>query len=53
MSQLVPQFSVHPTQIHRWKKQLLAGASELFHDGRTARENPTASFGYAPWGSTG
>ncbi len=29
----------NPTQIHQWKKQLLAGASELFHDGRTAREN--------------
>lgn len=38
VSQLASQFGVHPTQIHQWKKQLLTGASELFRDGRAARE---------------
>jgi transposase len=30
VSELAGQFSVHPTQIHKWKRRLLDGASELF-----------------------
>ena len=36
--ELVSQFDVHSTQIHHWKKKLVTGASELFQDGRVARE---------------
>ena len=39
VSELASQFSVHPTQIHLWKKQLLAGAGELFADGRRVQSN--------------
>jgi putative transposase len=38
VAELAKQYGVHPTQIHKWKKQLLAGASELFRDGRSTRE---------------
>ena len=31
--ELASQFSVHPTLIHSWKKQLLAGAEEVFANG--------------------
>lgn len=39
VSELASQFSVHPTQIHLWKKQLLAGVGELFADGRRVQSN--------------
>jgi len=32
-SQLATLYSVHPTQIQQWKKQLLAGASGVFTNG--------------------
>lgn len=35
VSELARQFEVHPTQIHQWKKTLLAGAEEAFQDGRS------------------
>jgi transposase-like protein len=33
VNELAGQFSVHPTLIHAWKKQLLQGAEELFVNG--------------------
>jgi putative transposase len=33
VNELASQFGVHPTLIHTWKKQLLAGAEELFANG--------------------
>ncbi len=30
VSELASHFGVHPTQIHKWKRRLLDGASELF-----------------------
>jgi putative transposase len=30
VSELVSQFKVHATQIHKWKRRLLDGAEELF-----------------------
>ena len=33
INELAGQFGVHPTLIHAWKKQLLAGAEELFANG--------------------
>ncbi len=30
ISELSRQYKVHPTQINTWKRQLLAGASDLF-----------------------
>jgi putative transposase len=33
VNQLAGQYDVHPTQIHAWKKQLLAGAESIFANG--------------------
>ena len=33
VNQLAGQYDVHPTQIHAWKKQLLAGAEAIFANG--------------------
>ena len=37
VSQLASQHSVHSTQIHAWKRQLLEGAAEIFERGRSSR----------------
>jgi transposase len=34
VNQLAGEHAVHPTLIHTWKKQLLAGAEDLFSGGR-------------------
>src|SRR5262249_33759959 len=36
VNQLAGQYDVHPTQIHAWKKQLLAGAEAIFANGTMA-----------------
>ena len=36
VNQLAGQYDVHPTQIHAWKKQLLAGADQVFQNGSKA-----------------
>jgi putative transposase len=38
VSEIAQQHSVHPTQIHQWKKYLLENGEELFEDGRTKRK---------------
>jgi transposase-like protein len=36
VNELASQFGVHPTLIHSWKKQLLAGADQIFSNGTRA-----------------
>jgi transposase-like protein len=36
VNELAGQFGIHPTLIHSWKKQLLAGAETLFTNGSKA-----------------
>ena len=36
VNELAGQFDVHPTLIHAWKKQLLAGADQIFSNGTQA-----------------
>ena len=36
VNELAGQFGVHPTFIHAWKKQLLAGADQVFQNGSKA-----------------
>jgi transposase len=36
VNELASQYGVHPTLIHAWKKQLLAGADQVFSNGRQA-----------------
>ena len=36
VNELASQFGVHPTLIHTWKKQLLAGADQVFSNGSKA-----------------
>ena len=42
VSEIAKQFSIHPTQIHQWKRRVLDGLEELFEDGRT-RKKPDES----------
>jgi transposase len=36
VNELAGQYGVHPTLIHGWKKQLLAGADQVFSNGARA-----------------
>ncbi len=36
VNELASHFGVHPTLIHNWKKQLLAGADQVFRNGTTS-----------------
>ena len=36
VNELAGHYGVHPTLIHAWKKQLLAGAEEVFSNGARA-----------------
>src|SRR4029453_13246704 len=36
VNELAGQYGVHPTLIHAWKKQLLAGADQVFSNGTKA-----------------
>ena len=36
VNELASPYGVHPTLIHTWKKQLLAGADQVFGNGRQA-----------------
>ena len=36
VNELAAQYGVHPTLIHAWKKQLLAGAEQVFAGGAKA-----------------
>ena len=40
INELASQFGVHPTLIHGWKKQLLAGAEAVFASGARAAGPP-------------
>jgi putative transposase len=49
VSELAKQHKVHPTQVNRWKQQLLDGAESLFQAGSGHHERkdelPTAGYG--------
>src|SRR5262245_45232038 len=38
VNELASQYGVHPTLIHGWKKQLLAGAEQVFSNGSKAAD---------------
>jgi len=42
-AELASKFGVHASQVTAWKKQLLAGVSELFADGRSRQDEASAN----------
>jgi transposase-like protein len=42
VNELASQYGVHPTLIHGWKKQLLAGADQVFSNGSKAATDAEA-----------
>jgi transposase len=43
LAQLASQFSVHPTQVSAWRKELIDRAAELFEDRRKAKRDDEAT----------
>jgi transposase-like protein len=41
-AELASKFAVHANQVSTWKQRLLAGASDLFADGRGQRDEQSA-----------
>jgi putative transposase len=41
VNELAGQYGLHPTLVHAWKKQLLAGAAEIFTGKRSSQVQPT------------
>jgi len=41
VNELASKFDVHPTLVHGWKKQLVAGAESIFADGAKAATTDT------------
>ena len=41
-AELASKFGIHTSQVTAWKKRLLAGAPELFADGRTRQAESSA-----------
>jgi transposase-like protein len=39
VNELASQFSIHPTQVNDWKRQLQVGATELFEGKNSGRQN--------------
>lgn len=42
LAELASEYKVHPTQITRWKQELIANASDLFGKGKKKEVNQTA-----------
>jgi transposase-like protein len=42
INELAGHYSVHPTNVHAWRKQLLAGAEEVFAHGSKASADAEA-----------
>ena len=38
VNELASQFGVHTSQIQEWKRRLLEGAKDLFHGGKTRKQ---------------
>jgi transposase-like protein len=41
-AEVASKFAVHASQVSSWKQRLLAGAAELFADGRSRKDEQTA-----------